>query len=106
MAQNNFIETKEGKVSKKEAFMPTAVQQSRETAEGSLEIQRSNEDFPEQFGSVIKNLPATWDTWLQSLGWEDPLEEGMATHSVLLPGESQGQRSLVDYIGSQRVKSD
>ena len=35
---------------------------------------------------------------VQSLGWEDPLEEGMATPSpVLLPGESHGQRSLVGY---------
>ena len=33
----------------------------------------------------------------QSLGWEDPLEEGMATHSVFLPGESHGQRSLAGY---------
>ena len=33
----------------------------------------------------------------QSLGWEDPLEEGTATHSVFLPGESHGQRTLVGY---------
>ena len=32
---------------------------------------------------------------VSSLGWEDPLEEGMTTHSVFLPGESHGQRSLV-----------
>ena len=31
---------------------------------------------------------------VQSLGWEDPLEEGMATTPVFLPGESHGQRSL------------
>ena len=31
-----------------------------------------------------KNLPAMQETWLKSLGWEDPLEEGMATHSSLL----------------------
>ena len=36
---------------------------------------------------MVKNLPAMQDTWLQSLGWEDPLEEGMAT-PVFLPGES------------------
>ena len=30
---------------------------------------------------TLKNPPAMWETWLQSLGWEDPLEEGMATHS-------------------------
>ena len=31
---------------------------------------------------------------IQSLGWEDPLEEGMATHSSVLPGEPHGQRRL------------
>ena len=30
---------------------------------------------------TVKDLPAMWETWVQSLGWEDPLEEGMATHS-------------------------
>ena len=29
----------------------------------------------------VKNLPAMWETWVQSLGWEDPLEENMAAHS-------------------------
>ena len=29
----------------------------------------------------IKNLPALWETWVQSLGWDDPLEKEMATHS-------------------------
>ena len=33
---------------------------------------------------LVENLPATWETWVQSLGWEDPLEEGMATHSSVL----------------------
>jgi len=32
----------------------------------------------------IDNLPAMWETWVQSLGWEDILEEGMATHSSIL----------------------
>ena len=32
----------------------------------------------------VKNLPAMWETWVRSLGWEDPLEEGMATHSRIL----------------------
>ena len=31
-----------------------------------------------------KNQPAMWETWVQSLAWEDPLEEGMATHSSIL----------------------
>ena len=42
---------------------------------------------------MVKNLPAMWDTWV----WEDPLEKGMAVHSVFLPGESHGQRNLVGY---------
>ena len=37
---------------------------------------------------VVKNLPAMRETLVQSLGWEDPLEEGMATTPVFLPGES------------------
>ena len=36
-------------------------------------------------GSVgKKNPPAMWETWVQSLGWEDPLEKGKATHSSIL----------------------
>ena len=33
---------------------------------------------------MVKNLPATQETWVQSLGWEDPLEKGMATHCSIL----------------------
>ena len=33
---------------------------------------------------MVKNPPAMWETWIQSLGWEDPLEESMATHSSIL----------------------
>ena len=33
---------------------------------------------------MVKNLPAMRETWVQSLGWEDPLGEGMATHSSIL----------------------
>ena len=32
----------------------------------------------------VKNLPAKWESWVQSLGWEDPLEKEMATHSSIL----------------------
>ena len=37
---------------------------------------------------MVKNLLAMWETWVPSLGWEDPLEEDMTTHSIFLPGES------------------
>ena len=33
---------------------------------------------------MVKNLPAMWDIWVQSLSWEDPLEESMATYSSIL----------------------
>ena len=33
---------------------------------------------------MVKNIPAIQETWIRSLGWEDPLEEGMATHSSIL----------------------
>ena len=33
---------------------------------------------------MVKNLPATQETWIQSLGQEDPLEKGLATHSSIL----------------------
>ena len=33
---------------------------------------------------MVKNLPAMQETWVRSLGWEDPLEEGMTTHSGIL----------------------
>ena len=35
---------------------------------------------------LVKNPPAVWETWVRSLGWEDPLEKGMATHSSILAG--------------------
>ena len=38
---------------------------------------------------MVKNLPAMWETWVESLGWEDPLEEGMTTDfSILALGNS------------------
>ena len=46
--------------------------------------------FPIQYSWVflvaqtVKNLPAMWQIWVRPLGWEDPLEEGMATHSSIL----------------------
>ena len=33
---------------------------------------------------LVKNLPALWETWVRSLGWEDPLKKGKATHSSIL----------------------
>ena len=57
---------------------------------------------------TVKNLPAVRETWVRSLGWEDSVEEGMATHSsdlawrVPWTEESGGLQS----VGSQRVRHD
>ena len=57
---------------------------------------------------MVKDLPAIQETWVQSLGQEDPLEEGMATHSSILAWripwteEPGGLQS----IGSHRVGHD
>ena len=59
-------------------------------------------------GSVVKNLPAKQETWVQSLCWKDPLEKEIATHSVFLAGKSHGPRSLVGYNpwGCKRDRHD
>ena len=44
---------------------------------------------------MVKNLPAMWETWVRSLGWEDPLKKIMATHSSILDWRIHGQRNLV-----------
>ena len=55
---------------------------------------------------VVKNLPAMQETWVWSLGWEDTLEKGMATHSSILAWRIHGQRSLVGYSPWDRKESD
>ena len=40
--------------------------------------------FIHLIAQLVKNPPAMWETWVRSLGWEDPLEKGMATHSSIL----------------------
>ena len=58
---------------------------------------------------MVRNLPAIQETWVRSLGREDPLEKGMATHlpGESLPRESHAQRSLVAYsLWDRRVGHD
>ena len=54
---------------------------------------------------LVKNPPETWETWVQSLGWDDPLEKGMATHFSILawriPWTEEPGR--LQSVGSQRV---
>ena len=46
---------------------------------------------------MVKNLPVMWETQVRSLGWENPLEKGMETHSSNLVRELHEQRSLLGY---------
>ena len=56
--------------------------------------------------SVVKNLPAMQETWVRFLGWEDPLEKEMATHSSVLAWEIPWteEPGRLQSIGSQRVE--
>jgi len=54
---------------------------------------------------MVKNPPAMWKTWVLSLGWEDPLEEGMATHSSILVWRIPMDRGAwLQSIGLHRVE--
>ena len=46
---------------------------------------------------MVQNLPAMQETQVRSLGWEDPLEKEMATHSSILAWRTHGQRSLAGH---------
>ena len=54
---------------------------------------------------LVKNLPAIQETWVRSLGWEDPLEKGKATHTLVFwPGELQGLYSPWDHKESDTTE--
>ena len=57
---------------------------------------------------MVKNLPAKQETWVWSLGWEDPLEEGMSTHSSMLAWRIlwKEEPGGLQSVGSQRVSHD
>ena len=55
---------------------------------------------------MVKNLHAMQETWVQSLGWKDPLEKGMAIHSSILAWKSHGQRRLAGYSPWGRKQLD
>ena len=57
---------------------------------------------------MVRDLPAMWETWIQSLSWEGPLKKGMATHSSILvwviPWTEEPSR--LQSMGLQRVGHD
>ena len=55
---------------------------------------------------MVKNLPAMRETWVQPLGWEDPLGRAWQPTPVFLPEESHGRISLVAYSPQGHKESD
>jgi len=59
------------------------------------------------YATFVKNLPTTWETWVRSLGWEDLLEKGMATHSSILawriPIDRGAWRATVHGVAKSRT---
>ena len=57
---------------------------------GLEDLPRKGTGYPLQYSraspviQLVKNPPAMWETWVRSLGWEDPLEKGKVTHSSIL----------------------
>ena len=55
---------------------------------------------------MVKNLPAMWETKVQSLSWEDPLQKEWQSTPGLVPREFHGQRSLMGYSSWGCIKLD
>ena len=79
----------------------------------TLVVRRELVKWAKESGSDVKSLPAMWETWVWSLGLEDPLEKWVSSHSStlawgipLLPGEFHGQRSLMVYTPCGQEESD
>ena len=77
-----FLGSSAGKESAFNAGDPSLIPGSGRSTEGiGYPLQCS---WASLVAQLVKNLPAMRETWIQSLGWEDPLEEGMTTHSSIL----------------------
>jgi len=57
---------------------------------------------------MVKNPPAMWETWVRSLGWKDPVEEGMATYSSILawriPMDRAAWRTIVHEVAKSQAQ--
>ena len=75
---------------------------------GLVLIRRGLGEGASLVAQAVKNLPAMQETWAQSLGWEDPLEKGMATHSGIFAWriERAEEPSWPQSMESQRVQHD
>ena len=110
-----FPDSSVGKESTHNAGDPGSIPGSgRSSAEGlGYSLQYS---WTSLVAQLIKNLPAKWETWVWSLGWEDPLRKGKATHSSILASripwtaahgvtKSQHEWATFTFIGVKRLTS-
>ena len=79
---NDFPGSSAGKKSTCNAGDPGWISGSERSGEGiGYPLQYS---WASLVAQLVENPPAMWETWFQSLDWEDPVEEGMAAHSSIL----------------------
>ena len=77
-----------------------------------VNAQHPAQSLPRYQGSLgaqtVKNLPAMQETWVRSLGWEDPLEEGTAMHSCILawriPMDRGAWQAMVQEVAKSRTR--
>ena len=55
---------------------------------------------------LVKNLPAMWESWVQSLGWEDPLEKGKATYSSILENSMESPWGRKELDTTEQLSLD
>ena len=83
LAKQGFPDSSVGKESAFNATDPSSIPGSgRSTGEGIGDPLQYSWAF--LVTQLVKNPPATWETWVRCLGWEDPLQKGKATHSSIL----------------------
>ena len=73
-----------------------------------IQRERERERWVSLVAQMVKNLPATQETKIRSLGWEDPLEKKMATHPSILAWRipQMEEPGRLQSLGSQRVRHD
>ena len=82
-------------------FQFSSVTQSYPTLCDSMDVRTPVRFRAPLIAQLVKNPPAMWETWVRSLGWEDPLEKGKATHSSILAWRIPW---TVQSMGLQRVR--
>ena len=76
---------------------------------GHLTLQPESESGASLVAQMVESLPAVQEIWVRSLGWEDPLEKGMATHSSILAWRIPWREEpggLQKYLGLQKSRHD